>query len=549
MKYRSSFLRKLPAILFCIVLAVFLLLFIRYQRKPEILTIDRLTAVSGDSIELTGRFFGDESEGAKLIVGAQPLTSAGIIEWHDDRIVARVPRMVGAVLIKIENRSGTSNGVVLANAARFPQVEYGAWLPGAPFVEYIEPGAGAPGTLVTLRGDGFGNGKGGSGAWVNRADESNLFGSEAPNLELYTEITSFDLWTDSMIRFWIPTNVASGSIYIRRGQRFSNPIQFDVTQGSGSFEIGETVRWSLRQEVSITGIGAFPGNSLYLRLPIPVGAGSGRIGAAVFEDNDGLRAAWLRRDGFLDIFQLNELTSGESRQISRQIVVSTSAVKASVNPDALAPYDPTHPELAASLAVDDWIRPDLVAQTSARIVGTLRNDWRKSQAVYAYVADLLEWSDEPPSRSIPEYLSTKLADSEGYSFLFCSLARAALVPARPIGGILVDSEKKSRRWWWAEIWLEGLGWVPVDPALGDAKGNHAWMLAEGRPQDYYFGGVGERHIAFSRGIEVSGPLQPNPDLRRPLEVYSLQGVWEEVSGNLHSYSSDWPVPRVVAMYR
>ncbi len=547
MSRRNPILHGAPIALFSIFLTVFLILMIRYQRKPVIHSIDRIVAATGDNIELTGDHFGDEIEGARLIVGSQPLSSAGIIEWQDSRILARVPRLAGAVLIKVKNRSGFSNGIVLGDAARFPEVEYGSWLPGRPFIEFVDPGIAAPGTLVTLLGKGFGERKSDSCIWVNQSDTSVSFRQEDPDSRQYIQVASYDLWSESIIRFWMPPNSASGYIYVKKGRNFSNPIHFERLQGSGEFEIGPLVFWSLRQEVIISGIGAFPGNSLYLRFPVPVDDGLGQRAAVVFKEDGGSNVIKLHREGSLDVFRLNEFTSGEQRSISRQILVSTAAIKAQVNPNGLVPYDPTNPDLKASLGIDEWIRPDLVAGTAARIIGTFNDDWRKARAIYDYVIEKLDWIDEVSGYS--DYLATPQVASDGYSFLFCSLARAAKIPARPISGLLIEMEEESRRWWWAEIWIEGLGWVPVDPACGDLAPYPAWLATIDNPKEYYFGGLDERHIAFSRGIAKSVVHQPGSESRIPSEPYSLQEIWEEISGNLHAYTSEWSTPWVTAMYR
>ena len=103
-------------------------------------------------------------------------------------------------------------------------------------------------------------------------------------------------------------------------------------------------------------------------------------------------------------------------------------------------------------------------------------------------------------------------------------------------------ENNSRKWWWAEFWIEGLGWIAVDPALADIQ-------TENDTEDDTFGKLDERHIAFSKGRLESEPLQPNPVLKKPQNAYSWQRIWEESSGNLHSYTSKWFVPRVVRVYR
>lgn len=534
-------------LLFGLALAIFLILFFRFQRKPEIIGLDRLMAGPGDSLEISGRYFGDGIDGSKLYIGANALTSTGIIEWQDDRILARVPRNDGAVLVKVKTRTGTSKGVVLGDSSRFPRVDYGPWLPGAPYIEYAEPSSGGPGSLVTIHGEGFGDRRGGGRLWLNHSDNSTLLGTEEPDLVHYVEAVSIGLWTESLVQFWIPQGAATGNIYLMKGGQFSNPASIEITQDAGSFSSGTELQWSLRQNIYFDRIGAFPGNSLYLHVPSPV-AGAGQGNAIVLEPSLENSFSKLRHDGNLSVYRLDELKPGDLPLITRQIVVATSPTEAKVNPAALIPYDSAHPELAAALETDDWIRPDLVPRTAARVIGNLRDDWSKAGAIYDYVIDLLAWSDDPPSRVIPDYISTELADSEGYSFLFTSMARAAQIPARAVGGIIVLEDDSTRLWWWAEIWIEGVGWIPVDPALGDIADDIDLVGADIVSADYYFGGTEGRHIAFSRGILPSGALQPDPDLRVPEQRYTLQGAWEEVSGNLESYASHWDIPRVTAYY-
>ena len=522
----------MPIIALGILLASLLLIFLRYQRRPKIEDISSISASFGDVIELTGHYFGKGSESSSVLLGSRPLNSASIIEWQDSSIKARVPRRDGAVLIKVKNRSGLSNGVVLGDAKRFPQVEYGSWLPGAPFVEYIHPPAGGPGTLVSLHGKGFGNHQGSGKIWLNNKDSSSLFENKEPNLNLYEEAREIKLWTDAEIRFWVPENTSSGNIYIDKGGQFSNPTFFERDVYPGNYTIGNSVRWSLQQKIRIARPGAFSGNSLYLRIPEPV-KGIGQKTAVVL-DTFGRNSAF--RDGTLDIYRLDNLATGKNWDIIRQIIVITSSVKIEIVSDIKNNYDISRPSIAASLESDRWVRPDLTKQIAARVVNNFAGDWKNAQAIYSWVTDFLEPVEEYKNYALSDYIESKQADSFGYSLLFCSLARAAKIPSRPVGGILVAKDGSSRQWWWSEFWLEGLGWVPVDPALGETESD-------------YFGRLDEKHIAFSRGILNSVPLQPYTEFKEPQNFYSLQDIYEEISGNLHSYLSYWPVPEVLSLYQ
>ena len=541
---KRSFLRLLPILIFVLAALLTTVLLYRSQRRPVITQLDRVSAATGDKLEILGEHFGPDRDGARLFIGATPLTSTGILEWDPTRIVARVPRNDGAVLVRIQTRAGLSEGMVLGDASRFPRVDYGPWLSGAPYVEYADPPGGAPGALITLRGRGFGDKAMGGEIWVNQKDELGLFGTSAPDFSLYIQ-ASIESWSSEAITFRVPWNASSGNIYVVKSGMHSNPVSFDRQDGPGQVQRGDGVRWSLSQSLRIDRIGSFPGSSLYIHLPQSV-PGMGQNPPLLLERSGGENVKSLRDDDGSSLYRLDNPQPEDLPFLQRQIVVETFPVRVQVAPSQLKPYDPSQPDLAKALGVDDWIRPDLVPRTTGRVIGSLRDDWSKARAIYDYVIDRLDWSDDPPSRSIPDYIGTRLADSEGYSFLFVSMARAAQIPARVVGGITIGLDQQTQRWWWAEIWIEGIGWVPVDPAMGDGFGQKVTNTI-GLGFDY-FGGLEGRHIAFSRGILPTTRLQTESTLFIPEDRYSLQGSWEEVSGNLDSYTSHWEVPRVLSSY-
>ena len=515
-----------------ILLALLILIFLRYQKRPVIDGISTISAAQGDVIELTGQFFGKQNESSRVMLGSRQLNSPSILEWKNDRIKIRVPRRDGAVLVKIQSRSGLSNGVVLGDTKRFPKVEYGPWLPGSPYVEYIQPPDGGPGTLVSLLGKAFGNKQGDGKIWMNNKDSSSLFEKKEPNLNLYEEVTEIRLWADSELRFWVPEKIISGNVFVVKGGRYSNPAYFERQSDSATVQTGKPVRWSLMQRVRVSKPGAFPGNSLYLRVPKPV-SGLGQSTAVVLGVAE---SQSLLRNGNLDVYRLDELKPGETREIIRQTVVATSSILIEGNPGTENDYDRSRPSISASLGSDRWVKPNQVTRRAKRITNGKEGDWNKAQAVYVHVTDTLEPIEENPGATLKDYLDTGEADSFGYSLYFCSMARAVRIPARPVGGIIVLEDGSSQHWWWAEFWQEGLGWIPVDPALGDTGTDS-------------FGKLDENHIAFSRGISASTPLQPHTITRESHNQYSLQEIYEEIAGNLHSYLCSWPVPEVISMYR
>jgi transglutaminase-like putative cysteine protease len=94
--------------------------------------------------------------------------------------------------------------------------------------------------------------------------------------------------------------------------------------------------------------------------------------------------------------------------------------------------------------------------------------------------------------------------------VFVALARSAGVPAREIFGIRMPKGKEGdmtkAQHCWAEFYMPGYGWVPVDPS--DVR---KVMLerAVADPKDvrdiveYFFGAVDENRIAYQSGKDLT----------------------------------------------
>jgi hypothetical protein len=148
---------------------------------------------------------------------------------------------------------------------------------------------------------------------------------------------------------------------------------------------------------------------------------------------------------------------------------------------------------------------------------------------------------------VPECLEESRCDNYTAALLFCSLARAAGIPAIPVAGVLVNQDLSTGRHYWAEFWIDGFGWIPVDPALGAGAVPSAFNLNEGYAT-YYFGNIDNRRIAFSRGEIGVSRMDPRGRISVRSRDYALQDLWEEASGGLDSYSSLWSDIIITGMY-
>jgi hypothetical protein len=119
------------------------------------------------------------------------------------------------------------------------------------------------------------------------------------------------------------------------------------------------------------------------------------------------------------------------------------------------------------------------------------------------------------------------------------MARAGGIPALPVSGVLIGQSQEVIRHYWAEFWIDGFGWIPLDPTLGTGAipADFAFALRQDRAA-YYFGNMDNRHIAFSRGERVLSQMEVRGKTVAREQNFALQNIWEESSGGI-TYDSQW----------
>jgi hypothetical protein len=185
--------------------------------------------------------------------------------------------------------------------------------------------------------------------------------------------------------------------------------------------------------------------------------------------------------------------------------------------------------------------PEIIAKT-AEITGRERSPHLKAQKIYEWLITSGNIRLAPLAGGAMEALREKQADSYSASLLFCAMARSAGIPALPVAGVLVNRFMGTVRHYWAEFWLDGFGWIPVDPVMGAGAVTVESMAMESEeeyydPAGFYFGNIDNMRIAFSRGELVLSQMENHGRLVSHNQSYSLQNIWEEASGGLESYSS------------
>ncbi len=194
---------------------------------------------------------------------------------------------------------------------------------------------------------------------------------------------------------------------------------------------------------------------------------------------------------------------------------------------ALKPYDKTSVDYIryTSPEAPHIILADSLAHA---IVGDETNPYRQSEMVYDYIIEKYPWAGAREYSTIPcipEYVITEgHGDCGQVSLLYISLMRSLGIPARWESGWMLHPGEKNLHDW-AEVYFEGIGWLPVDVSFGRYTTSPSEAV-----QGFYSHGIDAHRFATNRG--VSGALWPWKRFVRSETVDFQLGEVESTRGNL-----------------
>ncbi len=189
-----------------------------------------------------------------------------------------------------------------------------------------------------------------------------------------------------------------------------------------------------------------------------------------------------------------------------------------------------------------------VIKAAAAATGGEKNPWLKARRIYEWL--LAQVSYAATVEDTIGALRSHRGDAFVYSSLYCALLRAAGVPARMVSGYLVgDAGQPTRRHFWDELYIETLGWVPVDPALGDEKTLLPYSpAADFDSHAYYFGNLDNQHITFTKGLVEVNQMNPSGTTRVDRDLPYTLSLYAESIGGLASYSTSFDELTVTGTY-
>jgi transglutaminase-like putative cysteine protease len=165
----------------------------------------------------------------------------------------------------------------------------------------------------------------------------------------------------------------------------------------------------------------------------------------------------------------------------------------------------------------DWLRDDrlvvvddLVRRIARDVTTGLTAPRAKAEAIYAYVLSHMRYLKQGQGwgqGSLRWACDEKYGNCTDFHSLFIGLLRASGIPARFQIGYSVPSDTTSGELpgyhCWADFYLDGVGWVPVDVS-------EAWKAPAKR--DYFFGHHDANRFALSTGRDLAFPGLIGPTL-------------------------------------
>lgn len=169
---------------------------------------------------------------------------------------------------------------------------------------------------------------------------------------------------------------------------------------------------------------------------------------------------------------------------------------------------------------DDKYRLDdpAIRKAVSEAVGKEKNPYWIARNIFDYLRENLFYERIGGWDIAPTVLTRGSGSCSEYAFLYISMCRAAGIPSRYAGSVVVRGEDACFDFVyhrWVEIYLPNYGWIPVDPSRGDKTWPREQALSFGHLTNHFLitteGGGGSEYLDWdynsSETYQANGPVQ------------------------------------------
>ncbi len=233
-------------------------------------------------------------------------------------------------------------------------------------------------------------------------------------------------------------------------------------------------------------------------------------------------------------FHYENVTSGTTIRSTMVVETEISEINYFIFPDRCGTLKDIPRDIKRTYTADGskyQLKDPYIRDQAKEIVGGETNPYWMARKIFDHVRNALEYEMVGGWNAAPVVLKRGTGSCSEYTFSFIALCRAAGIPARYVGSIVVRGDDASldedfHRW--PEIYLPNYGWIPIDPQGGDKP----------LPRDRatYIGHLSNRFLITTQGGGDSKYLgwyynsfedyQTDPQVRVNIEHF---GEWEPLA--------------------
>lgn len=197
------------------------------------------------------------------------------------------------------------------------------------------------------------------------------------------------------------------------------------------------------------------------------------------------------------VYQLEKMKPAEKKSVRMDAVGTFYRISTKIFPHEVGALSEIPAEITKDYLQDgDKYRVEgkFIQNKVKAIVGDEKNPYFIARKLFEFLTGRINYQMVGGWDIAPTVIERGTGSCSEYTFAYIALCRAAGVPARYVGAMVVRGEASSvdtayHRW--AEIYLPGIGWFPVDVNAGDRD----WQ----GDRCFWFGGIENRFLITTRG--------------------------------------------------
>ncbi len=562
----SYSLRKYPAVrvlsvvfIISIILGSIYLIGFRTKPVPEITSVVPAVGSPGDLVVINGENFGSVRDMSYVEIAGSKLTASSYISWTDNCIKIVLPANVQDGLLVVGTKEMRSKPALFANEVDIPVPVPAVQQVTKPVITMLSVDKASIGEVIVIYGNNFGDSKNQSKVLFTMDCNNKISEAEYKNIILLTENMipaseeDFDYlsWSNTEISVRVPDGAYSGVVVVDTGREKSDPKEITINNDAGRKEYLNKKIYLVQYTADIADVVTNDVSTITLRCPVPFNYPA----QPNVEITEVVPEPILMNYQNNLIHQITKSRNNTPKSVFKQtFVLPVFEVRSTVNALKIGNYKDTEKNLLSGALKADALVPcedEAVKELCAKICGKEKNAWNKAKLLYDYMCENLSITAKVRNGDSDPLDLIKKGSGDAYDFavIYTALLRAAEVPAYTAGGVLLNQELQSQSHWWCEFYIDKVGWIPADPALGAGLEFKQWTDSDiVDAKEYYFGNMDSHHILFSRGWSQLKPFSADSKIVQQPRSFALQSIWEEANKDTAKYSSYWSVPVVKGVY-